>query len=213
MNIFRKLIELIYPDRAICMGCGDMSGMERPWLCERCASQLEERPKAEADSHENAVAAVSYRGAGGGVVRNLKFRGVTALAKPMAERMVKAWRASETAKIDVVTYVPMQKSNQDRRGFNQSELLANEVAKALNCPCRPLLTRIRKTKHQVDLTGDERRANLIGAFRATETLKGETVLLVDDVLTTGATASACGSALKDGGASEVWVLTYAQGGM
>jgi ComF family protein len=113
---------------------------------------------------------------------------------------------------DVVIPVPLHKQRLKERGFNQSLLLAREVARVfgLEVDYRSL-KRIRPTRPQVDLKPDERKKNVKGAFdvKSPERVRGRRVLLVDDVFTTGATVSECARVLKKAGA-EVYVLTLAR---
>ena len=98
------------------------------------------------------------------------------------------------------------------RGFNQSSLLAAHVAKRVNAPLRNLLRKRKSTPKQAGLTGSERRKNVSGAFRLDwrARVKDQRILLVDDVLTTGATASAAAAVLRRAGAKSVTVLTVAR---
>ncbi len=111
---------------------------------------------------------------------------------------------------DVIVPMPLHWRKQWQRGFNQSDLLARKVGKRWNVPVKRLVRRIRATVVQAGLTSAKRRANVSGAFRAKPAVNGKKVLLVDDVMTTGATASACASALKRAGAARVTLLTLAR---
>ena len=116
---------------------------------------------------------------------------------------------------DIVMPIPLHWWRKWLRGFNQSEALAEAIASRLNLPCESrLLRRIRNTPHQMGLGATERRENMRGAFRAyaAAELKGKTVLLVDDVLTTGSTASEAARALRDVGAANVVVAYLAHSG-
>ena len=205
---------LMFPTRAVCMGCGSAAGFETEWVCPECRQVLARRwigafPEAKLDG---ASAAYHYAGPAGSVVRNLKYRNVTALAKPMAEDMLRALEQIQPVGAEMVVPVPMHPKRQKHRGYNQSELLAREVAAALEVPCEIGLVRIRDTVQQARLEGDERRLNLMDAFRAEDCVSGWRVLLVDDVYTTGETARECAKALKEGGAISVSFLAYAKGG-
>jgi len=99
------------------------------------------------------------------------------------------------------------------RGFNQSELLAREVSRRTGVPLYSALRRVRATSVQAGLSHTARRKNVAGAFRArraSETLKGRHVLLIDDVMTTGSTAAACAAELKRAGAARVSLLAVAR---
>jgi len=110
----------------------------------------------------------------------------------------------------LVIPVPLHRRRLRERGYNQSELLAAEVSDRLGLPVRSdVLLRRQTTEAQSALTLEERRANVRGAFIAARALDGQTVLLVDDVLSTGFTASECARVLRQVGAGQVIVLTAA----
>ena len=114
--------------------------------------------------------------------------------------------------IDLIVPVPQHVVRRWLRGFDPVAQLANDVSRSLGRPCRAgALRRIRWTATQTRLHGHARRRNVRGAFMArARAVRGRTVLLVDDVLTTGATAQACAQALRQAGASRVFVLTAAR---
>ena len=125
------------------------------------------------------------------------------LAKLMTDKYL-----SERFDSDVVTFVPMTKKEQRKRGYNQSELLAREIANSLSLECRPSLKKVKESPEQKSLSAKERAENLKGVFSCSDAaLKGKRVLLIDDVFTTGATANECSGVLLKAGASNVLVLT------
>jgi ComF family protein len=97
-------------------------------------------------------------------------------------------------------------------GFNQADLLAREISRRIHTPVKNVLRRVRFTSTQAGLTNAKRRLNVSGAFRSKRgrALSGQRVLLVDDVMTTGATAASCARALKMAGARQVVLLTVAR---
>jgi competence protein ComFC len=116
--------------------------------------------------------------------------------------------------IDAVTFVPLEKRRLRERGFNQSRILASSLSKEFGIPLVDALEKIRVTKHQNELSREDRLTNLGGAFRVKNTsrpLKGLKVLLIDDVMTTGATLNACSLSLFNEGAAEIRCLTLARG--
>jgi ComF family protein len=140
-------------------------------------------------------------------VRALKFRGGEFLATPLAHALAACCRADSA---DVVTAVPLAWPRLLRRGYNQAEALARPLATSLGLPYRALLRR-RPRPRQSHLTRPERARNVLGAFRARGCLRpGVRVLLVDDVLTTGATLGAAASALRRAGASAVLAAVVAR---
>jgi ComF family protein len=145
-------------------------------------------------------------------ILRFKFQDHPDLAEPLGKLMIQKWLQSGN-NVDLVTSVPLSSKRLRIRGYNQAELLARVVAKGLNVPYRNLLKKKRETLEQSKLKREERLKNLIGVFQASssQSLSGEKVLLVDDVLTTGATASECAKTLLSMGASSVYVLTLARG--
>lgn len=213
-RLARGLVGLIYPLKAVCVGCGSQAGFERDWLCEDCRQAMANRwvgatqPPA-GGLIEGAACAYLYGGPAGGMVRWLKYRGASQLAEPMGRHMARAFEAIEPAFIDCVVPVPMHPRRVRRRGYNHAELLAEKVATRLELPCPNDLERIRDTRQQARLSDADRRSNLEGAFALKEDVAGKRVLLVDDVCTTGSTANACAKVLLDGGAAAVYLLCFA----
>ncbi len=111
---------------------------------------------------------------------------------------------------DVIVPVPLHRFRLWRRRFNQSAYLAHNIATASGLPCRTdFLLRVKRTRSQVGLHETERRKNVARAFAVPGDVDGKKILLVDDVMTTGATASACATALRKAGARRVDVLCFA----
>lgn len=148
-------------------------------------------------------------------IHALKYRGRTRLAQPLGELMADCWArfAPEGVKVQLVIPVPLHVTRLRERGFNQSELLARVVAQthgvALNTTA---LQRIRHTRPQIELSRSERARNVRGAFEVCDesAVKDQTVLLVDDMFTTGATLNECARALRHAGAERVYCLTLAR---
>jgi competence protein ComFC len=115
--------------------------------------------------------------------------------------------------VDRVTFVPMAQKRLRKRGFNQSLVLAKGVAESYGIPMDDCMEKYRPTKNQNELSRDDRLVNLRGAFRVKDAsdISGRTVLIIDDVMTTGATLNECARALLDAGASEVRGITLARG--
>jgi ComF family protein len=146
------------------------------------------------------------------LVHALKYDGLSALADPMGQALMPAlvdWGVAP----DLLVPVPLHPSRERRRGFNQAALLARSLGGRVDVPVAArLLCRTRATSPQVRSAGaDARRANVAGAFAVAEPSRvlGRTVLLVDDVCTTGATLRACADALRTARARTVYALTFA----
>jgi len=152
----------------------------------------------------------SYEGPLRDLVHLFKYRRIRSLEKPLGRMLCLALPREEQA--DLIVPVPMHWWRKWNRGFNQADLLARMVARRTGIPAKSVLQRGRRTAAQAGLTLAQRRENLTGVFhvRGRNRVEGRRVLLVDDVFTTGATASACAAALKRAGARSVVLLTLAR---
>ena len=145
-------------------------------------------------------------------IHSLKYRNIRAIAGPLAEYLADYHRG-ESLKTDVLVAVPLHSKRLRERGYNQSELLARSLAKAGGLPLiADCLHRTRDTPPQARSTNvEERRANVARAFSCKPgSVTGKSVLIIDDVTTTGATLEACAQELKKAGAISVWALTVAR---
>jgi ComF family protein len=147
-------------------------------------------------------------------VHELKYHGRRRVAARLAEVLLALPAVRDVlARGAVLVPVPLHPRRRRERGFNQAELLAREVGRRARLPVAPsALVRRKDTVAQAGLSAAARRRNVRGAFavRRRAAVAGKVVVLVDDVLTTGATASACASLLRDAGASEVRLLAVAR---
>lgn len=208
-----RMLDWIYPKKAVCMGCNSAVGFGQPWLCDGCRRALARRwiGAYSVPGLDGMAVAYYYQGPAGSVVRNMKFRGVTDLTALMVQDMLRACRQIQPLGADLVVPVPMHPRRLRRRGFNHAELLAQGVAAGLALPFENVLIRTRNTPQQSQLEDEARRKNLEGAFCADESVRGKRVLLVDDVYTTGETARQCAAALRSAGAASVSLLVYTMG--
>lgn len=150
-----------------------------------------------------ATAAFHYEGVARALVLGLKLRSRRDYAAPLAEGMAAAVLRSGTA-AGTITWVPAASGSVRARGFDHARVLAEDVARSLGLPASQLLVRLGKQRDQAGLAAPERRRNLEGAFGPRP--GGKRVLLIDDLLTTGATATACTGALLHSGVKAVEVL-------
>jgi ComF family protein len=192
-----------------CEICGDpvAGAVEHGFTCYACA--------AEAPSFDRARSAARYEGAVGEALRQLKYEKGFWTAPDVARMLHGCLNAEFSAQeFDMVVPVPLHHVRRRERGYNQSEVLAKELARLIGCQIKPgVVRRIRPTTTQTNLTAPQRLSNVKNAFRSRreKQLTGKCILLVDDVMTTGATVNACAKALKKGGAASVYVLTAARG--
>lgn len=219
-SIKEAALDLLYPRRAVCMGCGSMLGCDRDDLCETCRAKLAGNwvgartvdPKLKLDG---AAFAYSYQGTAGSLVRRLKYSSVTVLSEMMAKDIARAVQVLRMEQDVLLTAVPMHPKRRRKRGMNHAEILARSAAQMLNMEYSELLMRTRNAPQQARLSHEQRRTNLRGGFAVRpewqEAIRGARVLVIDDVFTTGATARACAEALRQAGAKRVYFVAYAYG--
>lgn len=223
---YRVLLDVLFPPT--CAACGAYS---RSSICSGCEAQLQPigsttclrcgKPtlrqvqvcrecRGRSFRFQAAAALWDYSGAARQVVKSVKYSNRRLLAGEIASRMKPLY--SSLGECDVVTWVPMSKYKERRRGYNQSELLARSLGDELGLVARPLLRKTRHTRDQNRLSGKERRKNNEGAFTGVElsSVAGKRVLLVDDIYTTGSTVADCAAALRKAGVAAVYVITAAR---
>lgn len=166
--------------------------------------------RSGASGFDSVYAYGEYEGSLRKLIHVFKYGGVTPLAPELGRLLNGALPHGE--RFDVIVPMPLHWRKRLERGFNQSELLARFVSRRTGIPVAGALRRRKRTDSQAGLTRAQRRTNVAGAFevRQRDKIEGRHVLLIDDVLTTGATASACSSVLKRAGAKRVTVLTLAR---
>lgn len=201
---------LFLPARCLC--CGRAVRPER-LFCPGCVPALPKEPLSRefplSGGGSLAVAACfPYEKGFRRTLHRLKFQEERALARPLGTLMAEA-ASSLGEDFDGVTWVPMSPQKLRRRGYNQSELLAKAVAKELGLPAWDLLEQVRETDTQHSLTRAQRADNVRGAYRAKSAALGKRLLLVDDIVTTGATLRACAQGLYGAGAQKVCAVCAA----
>lgn len=207
----------------LCRRCGDALGMESARFAASLGAVECTRCRTEPPAFARAVAFAPYDDEMREMLHALKFDGM----RRVADHVLGAWMAetmlqleSEAARKLVVVPVPLFRERERERGFNQALLLARAGIRRLRklrpgwqLELRPeLLQRVRDTRPMYALGPEQRRRNLQGAFRVSDPtrVQDREVLLVDDILTTGATVEACARALLRAGAAKVWVATVAR---
>ncbi len=233
----KRLLDLLYPRR--CVGCGISSPKTFRYVCWDCWSDAArvEPPfcnlcgdpvsgavdhdficyscSAEKPAFDGARSAARYDGVVSEALRQLKYEKALWLAPDLAELLHTCLNAEYPGRtFDVLVPVPLHHVRRRARGFNQSTILAHELGRRMGYPSSPgLLRRIRPTTTQTNLTAKQRLSNVVGAFqyKKGKRLVNQRVLLIDDVMTTGATVNACAKTLKEGGAASVHVITAARG--
>ena len=205
MNILKRILTFFYPPR--CILCGRVGRVNEDSLCPSCAKKPAEHFcrffALHAGRHDYTLecrAPMRYREPFRTTLWRFKFRDETSLAAPLAKRMVAAVDASRL--YDCIVPVPISRERLRERGYNQSALLAKALAEQTGIPYRELLEKTRHNRTQHRLSAKERAENVRGAYKA-EAAQGQRILLVDDIVTTGATARECAKTLYRAGAEDV----------
>ena len=210
---------------AECVGCG----VEGPPICRACGPALDARLDAPGgvpiglpgDLPEPLLQlewCSAFRGTTRSALHAIKYQGEQRLAEPLGAAVARRWRRVGVG-AGLVTHVPVHAARARQRGYDQAEMIARVAARDLGLPFAPLLTRARATIAQFDLDRGDRASNVEGAFvvgavararAATPDLGGRWILLVDDVVTTGATLAACATALHAAGALAISAIAVAR---
>ena len=204
-------------DDPLCGTCRKDLAPAQPPFCLRCADPVRDggtlcracsgRPFA----CRLVRAAFLYRGPAPALVHAFKYRGRRAAARAAGRWMACLLpRFPELSGHDTLAPVPLHPRRLRERGYNQAGLLAAEVARALGLPVLDLLQRAKATRPQWDLDRRSRARNLAGAFVAAPQARGKSVLLIDDVCTSGASLEECGRALLRAGAARVTAYVLAR---
>ncbi|KUO52038.1 MAG: hypothetical protein APF76_02545 [Desulfitibacter sp. BRH_c19] len=146
------------------------------------------------------------------ILHKFKYQGFQSLAVPMGRMMaLEILTSKEFTDCSLITFVPLSNQRLEERGYNQAELLAREIGSYLKISVNSLLDKVINTEPMAKLTREERLENLTGVFKYKEKVNFESVILVDDVYTTGITASVCCRELQKAGIKKVYVITFATG--
>jgi ComF family protein len=203
-GLFERLLDLFFPDR--CVVCGGDGGL----LCATCRARLRPYP-AEAPTPGLDASAVAwiYDGVVRRAIHGMKYRRRRRVAVALGDALASALAAPPA---DALIPVPLHADRLAERGFNQAEELARRLGQRWGLPvCAVGLARARDTGHQARLSRRERHQNVVGAFVWVGPGRPPArALLVDDVLTTGATLAACAEALRAAGAHEVRAVALAR---
>ncbi len=218
-SLASRVLDLAFPGR--CAGCG----REGDPLCPGCLPALDARLDLRAgvpiglpgDVPANLLQ-VEWCAPFAGTVRKalheLKYAGEQRLAEPLGAAVARRWSRAGAGG-NLLVPVPVHAERRRKRGYDQAVLIAAAAARALGIPSAPILHRTRNTTAQFDLDRSERAGNVRGAFALVpggdpQRLRDRWIVLVDDVMTTGATLSACASPLLDAGAIGVSAITVAR---
>jgi competence protein ComFC len=235
LELLRGITSLFYPPvctvcsesiewgEYLCLDCQAKAPRITPPFCERCSEPFSGAISSDFEcancAHrrlyfEAAVAVYRSRGVVRHVIHQFKYGHQMHLCRPVGEWLCTALYDERLSRrqFDMIVPVPLHPARQRERGFNQAGLLAKLLSERISVPVKPLLQRTRYTTTQTAFDRSERMENLRGAFRLRRKadVRGWRVLLVDDVLTTGATLSECARVLKKAGAVSIYAATAAR---
>ncbi|MHB1296007.1 MAG: double zinc ribbon domain-containing protein [Anaerolineae bacterium] len=216
------MLDLLFPPHCVachragawlCQDCLAAVQAIRPPICPHCGAPRMAAGRCRAcrqgpSSLDGMRSVAWHRPPLSEAVHALKYEGMRVLADSLAALMAACWQ-DQALPVDVLIPLPLHPARERRRGYNQSALLARALGRTLHLPVEERwVVRARDTRAQVGLSRTARRENVAGAFAAQgNAAAGRRVLLIDDVMTTGATLEACAEALRQAGAVEVWALT------
>ena len=207
----------------LCASCYSQLQVPGPLICQRCGVVLPSGgahcfacrgSKAQKYKCKIIRSSFVFNTSSRALVHALKYKGADYVASYMGHLMAQRYsRLPELAEAEIVIPVPLYPSRARKRGYNQSELLARAFAQEMQLPCSVAsLIRVRDTQSQTKLGRKGRLENMTGAFACTQPqeVHNKTVLLIDDVATTGATLEGCALALRQAGARRVIAYTFAR---
>ncbi len=236
--MFDPILDLIFPQECCCI-CRKPGkyGSKQPWcqectdkmiklqcsapICDKCGKYLESGKTLCTDCHQKppqfdiARAVGPYEEPYRILVKVYKFMGRKSLARNMGALMaIQIQSEPRFGHLDLIVPVPISQGNLQKRGFNQTELLAIQISKKLDIKMdSTVISRVKETPSQTELSREEREKNLLCAFEIKDRTKvaNKNILLVDDVYTTGSTGRECTRVLIESGAARVCIITWATG--
>lgn len=233
-EFFDVALETLFPSNLTCFICGEEVQDSNFELCNKCEKRLplvkKHCMKCGSPIYSDAThcltcksnkrffdfarSAFIYKDGIAHAIQELKYENKKYLARPLAKFLEIQYLSvkNEIKPVDYIVPIPLSKERFKKRGYNQAELLSRELSKLVNIPTNTeIVGRVKDTVSQTKLTFKERQENLNGAFKILNRtkVKDKSLILIDDVLTTGSTVSHCAEVLKRAGAKAVYVLTVA----
>lgn len=215
-TIANSFLNLFYPLH--CLGCARPLEADNEFhVCDNCISSINGNAMPPFELDDIAVKAYSaaiYDSHLKELIHKFKYKGKTVLGRIFSKLMLDYIRDNpEIANADIITVVPLHRERLKQREYNQSLIIARGIAKELSIPIMNIMDKPLKTRYQNELMKSERMENLKGAFaiRHEANIKGRNILLIDDVMTTGATLNECAKIILKNGAKNVTCYTLARG--
>lgn len=212
--MFENILNILFPPA--CCVCGKI---DQNWLCPKCEKRVERLEKScvvdiENKKYEKLLYLFQYESLIRKLILRYKFSNKAYLNHFFANVISRNEKTRELLKeYDMIIPVPMHQKKMQKRGYNQTELVAKELEKSLEIPARKdILSKVVNTTTQSKLGGKARQTNIQHAFFIKNDVEVEDkkIILLDDIYTTGATSEECGRVLKEAGAREILVLVLAK---
>ncbi|MFH1612848.1 MAG: ComF family protein [bacterium] len=231
-SILQQTLNLIYPSN--CISCKISLKFYEKYVCDICLNKIEFIKKCcivcgkpliaseikcgqcivDLPVFEKAISVGNYNVVIKDIILLFKYKKREGISK-IIEKIIFKYLENESLNknIDLMIPVPLHKSRLKERGFNQSEILAKIIRKKYSFKIEKNLIRIKKTRPQIELNAKERKDNIKGAFvlKTPEKIKDKTILLIDDVYTTGSTIKECAKVLQKAKVKTIYVFTFAHG--
>lgn len=227
MNFFYYFFDIVFPSKCAC--CGSPVSLRSRNLCSACSAKIEyiqdACPVCSGIIEDNSclicsgrkfyparhISLVDFTDDVREILHGIKYNGLKRAIKNFSDLAV-SWPGLSDIKCDLVTCVPMNSKKIWKRGFNQCELIAKSVSRAINTPYYSVLTEKNDSGKQNELGFRDRFLNVIGRYKVKSKVRfqNKTVLLVDDIFTSGATINECARILLENGAFQVFSLSIAR---
>ena len=231
LQIYNKITDMLFPKNYKCIFCNNEIFDENKFCtcmecdktlpkiegktCLKCGSKIKSlsdfciKCKDNVRFFDQAKAPFQYEEPVSNMIKRLKTNNARYLAEPLAQYLSECFKKTDW-QVDCIMYAPMFPDKERKVGFNHAKLLASFLSENINVPIDNNLHKIKNTLKQTEVDCMTRQSNLDNAFRYKGNLKNKNVLLVDDVMTTGATVNTIAYELKSKGARKVFVLTVAR---
>lgn len=214
-RLISGLLDLLFPPK--CAFCRRLVKSNNNLLCPACRANLpytEDGGAQHGDFFRLCVSALYYEDRVREALLRYKFQGSSGYAGTFGRLLADCIRAELRGQYDLISWVPLSRERLRERGYDQAMLLAQAAALELQDVAVSTLDKVRNAEKQSGVgSAEKRRANISGAYRVAdaELIQGRRILLIDDIVTTGATLSECARTLLEGGASQVVCATVARG--
>ena len=210
--MLQRLIQLLFPPK--CVLCGKILSKDETYFCHKCRTECEDFSKVKRKITFVAqwTGVWYYSGEVKNSIRRFKFANARHYAIAYAQRLALRLQQEEMTDFDLLSWIPVSPQRKRSRGYDQGELLAQALSKELGCSCQAVLQKVLDNEPQSGISNaSKRRANVQGAYKVIDPklIRNKRILLVDDVVTTGSTASECGKTLMIGGADKVTLAAVA----